>query len=178
MSLADTRIIHYSGRTLCDNYRSPLSRCRNEAQALRLYKNCIGWALQERYPSKEELLDFTTKEVLAENGIYVDREFRGERVDDHVCCVFLGCRGTISTGLNVEKSIIPMLYLSEGSDLQLEVDGFLKSPVPVELYYGSRVSCEGGRIAVKDCNRLTASDNVGFSEEELGVDPDTSNEQL
>ena len=179
IELADTRIINYSGRSLCENYRNPLERCETAAQAIRLYKNCISWALQERYPTKEDLLNFASKEVLAENGVFIDTEFDGERIDSHICCVFLNCKGRISTGLNIEKAVIPMLYLSEGSDLEVSVDDFLIKPIPVELYYGSRiVSSDKDKLSVKDCNHLTAKDNVGFSAEELAVDPDIDNELL
>lgn len=177
--MADTRIINYSGRSLCDNYRKPLEQCETPAQAIRLYKNCISWALQERYPTKEDLLRFVSKDILAENGVFIDTEFDGERIDSHICCVFLGCKGRISTGLNLEKKVIPMFYLSEGCDLEITVHDFLVRPVPVELYYGSRVvSTNMDRLSVKDCNHLTAKDNVGFSDEELAVDPDIDNELL
>ncbi|MCM1301915.1 MAG: hypothetical protein NC226_09355 [Bacteroides cellulosilyticus] len=179
IELADTRIINYSGRSLCDNYRNPLERCETAAQAIRLYKNCISWALQERYPTKEDLLSFAPKEVLAENGVFIDTEFDGQRIDSHICCVFLNCKGRISTGLNLEKKVIPMLYLSESSDLEITVDDFLIRPVPVELYYGSRAtSVNMERLSVKDCNHLTAKENIGFSDEELSVDPDINNELL
>lgn len=176
--MADTRTINYSGKTLCENYRRPLGKCETAAQAIRLYKNCISWALQERYPTKEDLLAFASKQTLAENGVYIDTEFSGERIDGHVCCVFLGCRGWISTGLNVEKKIIPMLYLSEGSRLKINVDDALMRPVPVELYYGSKAGGNRRRLSVKDCNRLRAEDNTGFTEEELSINPSTDNEDL
>lgn len=178
IEMADTRIINYSGATLCKNYRNPLERCETAAQAIRLYKNCISWALQERYPTKEELLAFISKETLAENGVYIDMTFDGERIDNHICCVFLGCKGWISTGLNIGKAIIPMLYLSEGSSLEIKVDNGLLSPIPVELYYGSEVDGDTNSLTVKDCNDLTASDNVGFTDEELSVDPDLDNTDL
>lgn len=178
IEMADTRIINYSGKSLCKNYRNPLERCETAAQAIRLYKNCISWALQERYPTKEDLLAFASKETLAENGVYIDTTFKGERIDGHICCVFLNCRGWISTGLNLNKAIIPMLYLSDGSDLKVKVDDILSHPIPVELYYGSKVGGNRGRLSVKDRNHLTAKDNVGFTEKELSVDPDMDNLEL
>lgn len=178
LEMADTRIIHYSGRSLCDNYRNPLAQCQTAAQAIRLYKNCISWALQEQYPTKDDLLHFASKGTLAANGVYIDMEFDGERIDSHVCCVFLNCKGHIHTGLNIGKAIIPMIYLSDGSDLNIEVDEGLIHPIPVELYYGSKVSGDVNRLAVKDCNGVTAKDNIGFTEEELSVDPEIGNEDL
>lgn len=178
MVMADCRIINYSGKPLCENYRSPLERCRTAAQAIRLYKNCISWALQECYPTKEELLSFASKETLAENGVFIDRNFNGERIDGHVCCVFLGCSGWIRTGLNVDKAIIPALYLSEGSDLKVKVDAGLMRPVAVELYYNSKVGGNRKKLSVKDCNKLTAQDNTGFPEEDLAIDPEIDNLDL
>lgn len=179
MEMADTRIINYSGKSLCENYRNPLERCETAAQAIRLYKNCISWALQEQYPTKADLLAFfSDKETLAENGVYIDMTFNGERIDSHIVCVFLNCKGWISTGLNVDKAIIPMLYLSEGSDLKIKVDDGGLHPIPVELYYGSKVDGDLKRLSVKDCNSLTAKDNVGFTDEELSVDPEIDNIDL
>lgn len=179
LKMADSRIITYSGKSLCENYRKPLEKCETPEQAIRLYKNCIGWALQERYPTKEDLLSYASKETLAENGIYIDTTFNGERIDDRICCVFLNCKGTISTGLNIEKAIIPMLYLSDGTELDIKVDDCLLNPIPVELYYGSRAnSTDMSRLNIKDCNSLTQKDNIGFSEKELSVEPDITNEEL
>lgn len=178
IEMADSRIINYSGETLCKNYRNPLERCETAAQAIRLYKNCISWALQERYPTKDDLLAFASKETLAENGVYVDTEFNGERIDSHICCVFLDCKGWISTGLNLDKAIIPMLYLSEGCDLKVKVDDGLLHPVSAELYYGSKIGGNRKRLSVKDCKHLTAKENVGFSDEELSVDPNIDNTDL
>lgn len=178
IEMADTRIINYSGRPLCDNYRNPLESCETPAQAIRLYKTCISWALQEKYPTKDDLLAFTSKETLAENGVYTNTEFNGERIDNHICCVFLNCKGRISTGLNVEKAIIPMLYLSDGSELEITVDDVLRHPIPVELYYGSKISGNGKLLSIKDCNHLTTKDNVGFSEEALSIDPQIDNVDL
>lgn len=178
MEMADSRIITYSGRSLCDNYRNPLQRCDTAAQAIRLYKNCISWALQERYPTKDDLLAFAPKETLAENGVFIDTVFNGERIDSHICCVFLNCCGWISTGLNLDKAIIPMLYLSEGSELEVKVDEGLLNHVPVELYYSSKVGGNVKAMSVKDRNHLTAKDNIGFTDEQLSVDPDLDNADL
>lgn len=178
ISMADSRIITYSGKTLCDSYRTPLQRCDTAAQAIRLYKNCISWALQERYPTKDEMLAFASHEVWAENGVYIDRHFSGERIDDHICCVFIGCDGWICTGLNAEKAIIPMLYLSEQSDLKIKVDKTVVFPVPVELYYGSKVGGNVKRLRIKDCNGLTDKENVGFTDEAESAVPNMDNELL
>lgn len=169
MKMADSRHIVYSGKTLCDNYRRALENCVTAAQAIRLYKNCISWALLERYPTKEDLLSFASTATLAENGVFINTEFKGERIDNHVCCVFIGCKGHIRTGLNLKKQIIPKLYLSEGSSLIVDADANLMYPIDVELYYGSHI--HGDRLSVKSYNDKTAKDNVGFTDEELNTKP-------
>lgn len=178
LKMADNRRIVYSGKTLCGNYRRALESCTTAAQAIRLYKNCISWALQERYPTKEELLTFTDEETLAKNGVFINKVFKGELIDNHICCVFLGCKGWIRTGLNKEKGIIPMLYLSEGSNLKIEVDNGFRRSIPVELYYGSKAGGNTKRLQIKDRNRLTAKENIGFTEEELSQEPDMNNKDL
>lgn len=182
INMADTRIITYSGNTLCDNYRKPLEYCETAAQAIRLYKNCISWALLERYPTKGDLLAIIPKETLAKNGVYVDMKFNGERIDGHICCVFLNCTGCISTGLNLEKKIIPMLYLSEGSQMEIDADeNIIDGAIPVELYYDSMVyikTKDRCKVRIKDCNRQSVKDNVGFAPEDAGMNPDMDNEML
>lgn len=169
LQMAATRKINYSGSTLCANYRNPLERCETAEQAIRLMKNCISWVLLERYPAKAEMLSFADKETWAKNGVYIDTEFDGERIDSHVCCVFIGCKGHIKTGLNLKKQIIPKLYLSEGSSLIVDADANLIYPIDVELYYGSHI--HGDRLSVKSYNDKTAKDNVGFTDEELNTKP-------
>lgn len=161
MKLADNRIITCSGETMCSAYRAPLERCDDAKQAIRLWKNCVDWALQEQYPSKGEILAMFDDETLVESGVYVNKEFNGERIDGHICCVFIGCTGRISTGLNLQKEIIPTLYLSDGCDMDVEVDENLTFPVSVKLFYGSKVREAGiGRLIVKDLNHLRVEDNT------------------
>lgn len=176
LEMAENRVITYSGTTLCDNYHGPLKRCHSASQAIRLYKNCISWALQEQYPTKEDLLLFADRETLAENGVFIDKHFEGELINNHICCVFLNCTGDIRVRLNLEKTIIPMLYLSDGSKLRVEIeDG---SVVPVELYYGSKISTNKRKqIRVKDRNKLRAKDNIGFTPEQSNVDPNIINKE-
>lgn len=182
LQMANERVIVYSGKTLCDNYKNPLERCQTPAQAIRLFKNCISWALQERYPTKEELLQFADKDTLAENGVYIDREFNGECINDFICCVFINCTGIIKTGYNMQKKILPMFYLSEGSGLEIIPDrNLLPRSIPIELYYGSNVylsNRNADKFIVYDYNHLTAKENTGFTEDDENQKPDIANELL
>ena len=179
LEMADTRIITHSGKTMCEIYRKPLDKCESAEQAIRLYKNAVSFALLEKLPTKEEMLSFADKEVWAANGVYIDTTFDGERIDDHVCVVFINCKGHISTGLNFAKRIIPKFYLSEGSDLVLDIDENLVFPIDAELYYGSEIREDehsvskkrGSKLSVRDYNAQTARDNVGFTDEELNTKP-------
>lgn len=176
LQMADTRIITHSGRTMCGVYREPLERCESVEQAIRLYKNAISFALLERYPTKDEMLAFADKDVWAKNGVYIDTDFDGERIDEHICCVFINCKGRVSTGLNFAKRIIPKFYLSEGTSLTIDVDRNLVFPIDAELYYGSGIC--GERVNIMDHNGESAKDNVGFTEEELNTKPNMELDDL
>lgn len=163
--MADERIIAYSGKTLCANYRNALMACDNINQAARLYKSCISWALLERYPTKEELLDIANgdKAVLAKNGIFIDTLLNGELIDDFLCCVFLSCTGSIRVGLNVEKAIVPKLYLSEGTRLSVEPITPIIGKYQVELYYDSHIETKAlDAFSIYDYNKHTIEENKGL----------------
>lgn len=181
VQMAENRLITYSGATLCENYMTPLKKCKTPQQAIRLYKNCISWALQEKYPTKDELLSFASKETLAENGVYIDNVFNGELINGFICCVFINCSGIIKTGLNVAKDILPMLYLSD-SKLEIQTDSaLLSNSIPIELYYDSHVYIKDKnkhQFIIHDYTRLTPSDNIGFNTEQLEQNPDMNNDLL
>lgn len=94
----------------------------------------IDWALEEGYPSLPVLRQQFSEYKTA--GIYIDEHFDGEVLDDQQVCVFHHCTGTIRTGLNLDKKIIPMLYFANGCDMKIESSNgwAFSSPVRVPLY--------------------------------------------
>lgn len=102
---------------MCEDNRAYLSACETKEDAIRLYKQTIDWALEEDYPS----LDFLRKEFgdQESQGLFVDRIFNGEVLNEHQVYVFHNCKGTIRVGLNLEKKIIPMCYFANDCDMTI-----------------------------------------------------------
>lgn len=114
---------------MCLDNLDALRACQTKAEAINLYKKTIDWALERNYPSvnfiRNEFGDFE------DMGIFVDKEFHGELLDEHQCYVFHNCRGNIKVDLNVEKKIIPMLYFANNCDVSVSR---CDTPITVPLY--------------------------------------------
>lgn len=124
---------------MCEDKRHALEQMRTTLDAVSLYIGSAEWALGENYPTLEEIRkNFTAKE-LGEYGIYIDREFNGERFYGKHKYIFHNCRGTIYTGLNKELKIVPMLYFANGCDMSIRsFQPSIVSPVRISLYvYGN-----------------------------------------
>lgn len=87
--------------------------------------------------------DFPTLPILSEQfancedkGVFVNKTFHGEVLNDLQTYIFHNCKGTIKVGLNVEKAIIPMLYLANGCRLRIVGIGeaVTKTPSVVPVY--------------------------------------------
>lgn len=120
---------------MCADNRAYLSACETKEDAIRLYKQTIDWALEEQYPPLEFLREqFSSHQS---NGIYIDHHFDGEILNEHQVYVFHNCTGHIRVGLNVSKSIIPMLYFANGCKMtveNLEDDFGVISQVPLYIF--------------------------------------------
>ena len=138
-----------SAHGMCRENRSALDSLETKEDAVSLYKKTIDWALEEGYPNFGTIQrDFSDCEDL---GIFVNKEFHGELLNDQQVYVFHHCTGRIRTGLNTKKRIIPMLYFANNCDMYLAPGGDTSSEVRVPLYVF-------GRNLVK----LDASGNVVF----------------
>ena len=121
-----------SAHHMCEENRSALDSLDSKADAIALYKKTIDWALEEGYPNIN-----TIRSIFGdcdEYGVFVDREFHGEILNDHKVYVFHNCNGVIRTGLNVEKRIIPMFYFANGCDMEIRSAGPTGLEVRVPLY--------------------------------------------
>lgn len=138
-----------SAHGMCRENRSALDSLETKEEAVSLYKKTIDWALEEGYPNFGTIQrDFSDCEDL---GIFVNKEFHGELLNDQQVYVFHHCTGRIRTGLNTKEKIIPMLYFANGCDMTLASGGDQSSEVRVPLYVF-------GRNLIK----LDASGNVVF----------------
>lgn len=118
---------------MCADNRAYLNACETKGDAIRLYKQTIDWALEENYPD----LDFLRKEFNEQenDGIYIDRHFEGEVLNEHQVYVFHHCTGYIRVGLNPTKKIIPMCYFANGCDMNIDgIKRNLVAPDYVPLY--------------------------------------------
>lgn len=122
-------------RNICGQYTGLLQRCETLTDFLRLYRRGASWALENDVPRLDMLRQYKD-ERLDLHGIYIDREFDGEELWDKQVYILRNCSGTIRTGLNLDKQIVPMFYLSDGSDLKIEsANGdYLSHPIIVHVW--------------------------------------------
>ena len=117
---------------MCEENRHALELVESKESAIELYKKTIDWALEEGYPSLAVLRKgFSDCERF---GIFVDKTFNGEILDDNQVYVFHNCKGVIRTGLNVSRALIPMMYFANGCDMTVKSSGETNSQVRVPLY--------------------------------------------
>lgn len=122
---------------MCEEKRHALEQMQSTSDAVALYLGSLEWALGENYPTIEELRENFSPKELEIYGIYIDREFHGERLYGKQRYVFHNCRGTIRTGLNTELALIPMMYFANGCEMSVRSFEHYPSPVHVPLYvYG------------------------------------------
>lgn len=138
-----------SAHGMCKENRDALASIEDKGEAIALYKKTIDWALEAGYPNINTIRrDFSDCE---QYGVFIDKEFHGELLNDQRVYVFHHCTGSIRVGLNTAKRIIPMLYFANGCDMTLRPGGDSNLEVRVPLYVF-------GRNLVK----LDASGNVVF----------------
>lgn len=94
------------------------------------------WCMERNFPSLVMLREHFAD--CGDKGVFVDRTFHGELLNDLQTYIFHNCKGTIKVGLNVDKAIIPMLYLANGCRLRIIGTGDVvpkkQSEVPVYVF--------------------------------------------
>ena len=135
--------------SMCTENMDALRVCETKADAVALYKKTIDWALEKNYPP----INFIRNEFgdCEDLGIFVDRKFYGEILNEHQCYVFHNCRGHITVDINIEKRIIPMLYFANGCNLRItRAETLQSSHIKVPLYiYGDNT------VIAKDTGNIT-----------------------
>ena len=126
---------------VCNEYRELVTRASSKVEVLALYKRGIDWCLEKNSPP----LDLLRKYIpdCAASGIFIDRHFDGDTLDDQQVYVFHHCTGTIRTGLNLKKRIIPMLYFANGCSMAVEPSSDISACVPLYVYGGNDVVASG-----------------------------------
>ena len=131
-----------SKQGICGQYAGLLERCESLSDFLHLYRRGVDWALKHDVPRREMLSQYKS-ERLDLHGIYIDYEFDGEELWDRQVYILRNCHGRIKTGLNIDQKIIPMFYLSDGSDITFESANaeYLTRPILVPVYlFGDSVA--------------------------------------
>lgn len=131
-----------SAHHMCAENRDALESITSKGEAIGLYKKTIDWALEEGYPNLATLRrDFADCEAY---GVFVGKHFTGEILYQHEVYVFHNCTGTIRTGLNIKRKIIPMLYFANGCNMDIKgIPGSATRPrVPLYVFGDNRVAGE------------------------------------
>lgn len=131
------------------NFKS-LQGCSTKEQAIELYKRTIDWALENDYPSLNDIRRYFAD--CQSEGIYID-----EKLDITVSTlqayVFHNCRGTINVEMDYHGCTIPMLYFANGCDVKVVCRQPNKYPIRVPVYiYGDnkvRIENNGNATFVK-----------------------------
>lgn len=129
-----------SAHKACAGYSELAARAKTKVDALALYKRIIDWCLENDSPSVDLLRQY--RQDCAYNGIFIDRHFDGELLNDQQAYVFHHCSGTIRTGLNLKKRLIPMLYFANGCDMTVVGEGPSKVRVPLYVFGKNRIEAE------------------------------------
>ena len=104
------------------------------------------WCLERSFPDLQTLTEkFADCE---DKGVFVNKTFHGEVLNERQAYIFHNCKGTIKVGLNVDKAIIPMLYLANGCRLRIVGVGDIAPKIPSEV-----------PVYVFGENELSAKDN-------------------
>jgi len=109
------------------------------------------WCMERGFPTLAVLREHFSD--IEDKGVFIGRHFHGETLNDRQAYIFHDCKGTIKVGLNVEKAIIPMLYLANGCRLHIVGVGEVKprkeserSVVPVYTFGDNDVSAKDTRF--------------------------------
>lgn len=105
------------------------------------------WCLERDFPTLQMLRDHFPD--AGNKGVFVDKTFHGELLNEQQAYVFHNCKGTIKVGLNVDKAIIPMLYLANECRLRIvgvgDITPLKPSEVPIYTFGKNDVSAKNNK---------------------------------
>lgn len=130
-----------------DGYKKMLESA-NVDTLVDYYVENPDWCLERSFPDMQMLRDYFAD--VSNKGVFVDRTFHGEVLNDLQTYIFHNCKGTIKVGLNVDKAIIPMLYIANGCRLRIvgigDVVTKIPNEVPVYVFGNNDVSAKGNKF--------------------------------
>lgn len=121
---------------ICPEFTEQVRKARNLRELIRLYKKEPTWALSCGYPSWEILKKEGDNPTARSEGLFVDHDLDGSAFTQQVG-ILHGCRGRIRLAFSPDDAAFPMLYIGNGCDVEVIVDGVCS---PIEVFGASRVS--------------------------------------
>lgn len=126
---------------ICTAYADMMRDADSVTDLILLYRRGVEWSLENDCPSLA-LLRKATDAGLDRHGIFVDKTFNGETLNGRQSYIFRHCKGPIRTGLNMGLRIIPMLYFSDGCDMEVVLEGSAVK-IPVYTFGKNTLRCDG-----------------------------------
>lgn len=149
MLMADAR-----AKGICLDGLSKMRVLPDKGELIDYYVENPDWCLERSFPDFETLQ--TAFANCGEKGVFVGRKFRGEVLNDLQAYIFHNCSGTVKVGLNVDKAIIPMLYIANNCRLRIVGVGDVvprrRSEVPVYIFGRNDVSARGNQYVKFNCH--------------------------
>lgn len=99
------------------------------------------WCLERNFPTIDLLRAYFTE--YQHKGIYIDCDFENVPLKDNLVYIFHECSGNITTGLNLEKSIIPMFYFANGCDMHIHCDSPTSIKIPLYIFGHNNITTSG-----------------------------------
>lgn len=121
---------------ICTEGYNTMLNAANKNELISYYVENPDWCLERNFPTLAMLREHFPD--VEDMGVFVDHTFHGELLNDLQTYIFHNCKGTIKVGLNVDKAIIPMLYLANGCRLRIIGTGDVvpkkQSEVPIYVF--------------------------------------------
>lgn len=99
------------------------------------------WCLERGFPSLDLLTAYFSEQQ--HKGIYIDCNFEDVSLKDHLVYIFHECSGSISTGLNLEKALIPMLYFANDCDMHIHCESPTPIKIPLYIFGHNHITTSG-----------------------------------
>ncbi len=108
------------------------------------------WCMERNFPTLEVLREHFSH--IEDKGVFVDKTFAGELLNERQVYVFHNCKGAIKVGLNVKDALIPMLYIANNCRLRIVGVGDvlpsrddLRTEIPIYSFGKNDISARSNR---------------------------------
>lgn len=123
---------------------------------VRYYTIHPDWCMERDFPTLPVLREHFSN--IEDMGVFVDKTFHSELLNEHQAYIFHNCKGTVKVGLNVDKGVIPMLYVANGCRMRFVGVGDIvpsrkqRSIVPVSIFGDNDISARDNKYVVFNRN--------------------------